>query len=127
MSERHPQNNHHALASGHHEDAAHYHREASRHFEIGKDYAHAAHLALNAHGHSLMAIDHGDAALKRYTKAHPEITLPEPSAEVERATATAVPKTLATQHDAAAAHHPCGDDPCAKRGGERQCDPPSLL
>jgi hypothetical protein len=34
---------HHSSAANHHERAAGCHREASRHFKIGKDYARAAH------------------------------------------------------------------------------------
>jgi hypothetical protein len=48
---------HHLSAQPHHEQAARFHREASRHFEAGKDFAHAAHQALIAHGHALQALE----------------------------------------------------------------------
>jgi len=44
-------------AHSHHEQAASFNREASRHFEAGKDYAHASHQAWTAHGHALQARD----------------------------------------------------------------------
>ncbi len=56
----------HLSAARHHEQAAHFHREAARHYQIGKDYAHAAHLAVTAHGHALRALEHGQAASEVY-------------------------------------------------------------
>jgi hypothetical protein len=53
---------HREMAAAHHEQAARYHRAASRHFQSGKDYAHTAHEALLAHGHSLRALDFGRRA-----------------------------------------------------------------
>jgi hypothetical protein len=57
---------HHASAAGHHEDAANFHHQASMHYEIGKDYAHAAHQALVAHGHAMQAIEHANHARDHY-------------------------------------------------------------
>lgn len=44
-------------AASHHEQAALFHREASQYYEAGKNYEHAAHLAVLAHGHAQHAID----------------------------------------------------------------------
>ncbi|UXU90226.1 hypothetical protein [Burkholderia sp. S-53] len=57
MNTKHSKKGHLEAAASHHEQAARYHREASRHFEDGKDFAHAAHQAMMAHGHTLHAID----------------------------------------------------------------------
>ncbi len=57
MSTKHSKKEHLEAAASHHEQASRYHRAASRHFEAGKDYAHAAHEAMMAHGHTLHAID----------------------------------------------------------------------
>ena len=57
-----------ASASAHHQRAAHYHQEASRHYRSGKDFAHAAHQALLAHGHALRAMDFGHEAAKPHGK-----------------------------------------------------------
>jgi len=69
MSEHQNGTVHHASAAHHHMQAAHYHREASRHYQVGKDYAHAAHQALLAHGHAMQAIAQGDKA-KQYYDGH---------------------------------------------------------
>jgi hypothetical protein len=66
MTVNHNATEHHTSAAFHHQKAAQFHREASRHYELGKDYAHAAHQALIAHGHGLRAIDQGNAAGKYY-------------------------------------------------------------
>lgn len=57
MNTKHSKKGHLEAAASHHEQAARYHHEASRHFEDGKDFAHAAHQAMMAHGHALHAID----------------------------------------------------------------------
>lgn len=57
MNTKHSKKGHLEAAASHHEQAARYHRGASRHFEAGQDYAHAAHQAMMAHGHTLHAID----------------------------------------------------------------------
>jgi hypothetical protein len=60
---------HHEAAVSHHEQAAWRHREASRNY-AEKDYAHAAHQALIAHGHTQQAIRHGNEATKYHVEHH---------------------------------------------------------
>ena len=55
-------------AHSHHEQAASFNREASRHFEAGKDYAHASHQAWTAHGHALQARDLASEIVLHYGK-----------------------------------------------------------
>ena len=57
MNTKHSKKGHLEAAASHHEQAARYHHGASWHFEEGKDFAHAAHQAMLAHGHTLHAID----------------------------------------------------------------------
>jgi hypothetical protein len=57
MNTKHSKKGHLEAAASHHEQAARYHHGASWHFEDGKDFAHAAHQAMLAHGHTLHAID----------------------------------------------------------------------
>jgi hypothetical protein len=57
MNGKHSKKAHLEAAASHHEQAARHHREASRHFEDGRDFAHAAHQAMMALGHTLHAID----------------------------------------------------------------------
>ena len=107
---------HHAYAATHHGHAAQFHRDASRHYQIGKDYAHAAHQALSAHGHALRALEHGQAASALYA-AHDGSPLPNylgRTSEHSRSTAVAAPADLtgwalhlvaADHHEAAARHH----------------------
>jgi hypothetical protein len=66
MNSKHGKKEHLEAAASHHEQAARLHREASRHFEEGKDFAHAAHQAMLAHGHALHAIDRANEALKHH-------------------------------------------------------------
>ena len=103
-------------AAEHHQQAARIHREASRHYQTGRDYAHAAHQALTAHGHALRALEHGQAASALYA-AHEGSPLPgylSRSTGGSESTAVASPKVLtvaehhtiaADHHDAAALHH----------------------
>lgn len=58
---------HHDKAATHHEQAARHHRKASQHY-AEKDYAHAAHQALIAHGHTQRAIRHGNEATKYHVE-----------------------------------------------------------
>jgi hypothetical protein len=107
---------HHEAAARHHEQAAHFHREASRHYQIGKDYAHAAHQALTAHGHALRALENGQAASARYAE-HEGSPLPgylTRSSGDAASTAVAAAAHLdgsalhaaaAEHHDAAVRHH----------------------
>ena len=60
---------HHDAAAMQYEQAAFHHREASRHY-AAKDYAHAAHQALIAHGHTQQAIRHGNEATKYHVEHH---------------------------------------------------------
>ncbi|CAG9269851.1 conserved hypothetical protein [Paraburkholderia unamae] len=62
MNTKHSKKMHIEAAASHHEHAAQHHREASRHFEEGRDFGHAAHQALMAHGHTLHAIDQAHEA-----------------------------------------------------------------
>ncbi|MGF6574719.1 hypothetical protein SAMN05443245_6487 [Paraburkholderia fungorum] len=62
MNTKHSKKGHLEAAASHHEQAARYHHGASWHFEEGKDFAHAAHQAMLAHGHTLHAIDHAHDA-----------------------------------------------------------------
>lgn len=106
----------HAAAAAHHEQAARFHRKASRHYEIGKDYAHAAHQALTAHGHALRALELGQAARECYA-AHEGSPLPgylHRASDKSVSTAVASPISLngaachqiaADHHDAAERHH----------------------
>ncbi|WP_188130745.1 hypothetical protein [Paraburkholderia panacisoli] len=76
MSTKHSKKGHLEAAASHHEQAARHHREASRHFEDGRDFAHAAHQAMMAHGHTLHAIDeaHDAGAHSANTPAMPPST-----------------------------------------------------
>jgi hypothetical protein len=56
MSTKQSKKEHLIAAASHHEQAARFHHGASRHFEAGKDFAHTAHQAMLAHGHTLHAI-----------------------------------------------------------------------
>ncbi len=60
---------HHVAAAEEHEKAALHHRRASQHY-AEKDYAHAAHQALIAHGHTQRAIRHGNEATKYHVEQH---------------------------------------------------------
>ncbi len=108
MNDSHNPSVHHAAASEHHQQAARFHREAARHYQIGKDYAHAAHQALTAHGHALRALEHGQAASARYA-AHEGSPLPgylSRAANKPTSTSLAFPITLnGTDHHAVAADH----------------------
>lgn len=99
---------HHSHAATHHERAAHFHREASRHYQIGKDYAHAAHMALLAQGHELHAAEHSRAASAVYA-IHATSPLPgylTRSTNTLKSAAVTVPLNLngAAHHIAAADH-----------------------
>jgi len=112
MSANHWAAEHHVSAANHHEAAARYHREASRHYEFGEDYAHAAHQALVAHGHALLAIDSGNQASRYYAehdhhplsaKITPTPHLPAKSLPIPGAMNTNL--SDANHHAAAADHH----------------------
>ena len=90
-------NTHHLAAAYHHTQAMQLHHSASRHYAIGKDYAHAALQALTAHGHAVMALAQSDAA----------VALQGGESEVEPALPGLefLTPCCATHHDAAANHH----------------------
>ena len=92
---------HHASAVSHHGQAMQFHREAARHYQIGKDYAHAAHQALVAHGHTMQAMEHGQKAAEAYAE-HGGNPLPK---YLDRADATSEVALTAAEHHAAAAGH----------------------
>jgi hypothetical protein len=100
---------HHAAAAQHHEQAARFHREASRHYQIGKDYAHAAHEALSAHGHALLALQQGNAASdwygpqsgKKLPRMHHSASTETASTEIDRP----IPLSFTARHLVAADHH----------------------
>jgi hypothetical protein len=111
MTARHTAAEHHASAAAHHEQGARYHREASRHYQIGKDYAHAAHQALVAHGHAMQAIMYGNEARKFYAEHNGPHSLkfPDPvprcaEKSLEGQEAMNDPSS-ADHHTAAAGHH----------------------
>jgi hypothetical protein len=60
---------HHARAADHHDRAAHHHRQASKHYEE-KDYAHAAHQAQIASGHTNHAVYEANEAAKYHAGEH---------------------------------------------------------
>jgi hypothetical protein len=84
MNTKHNKKGHLEAAASHHEQAARHHREASRHFEDGRDFAHAAHQAMIAHGHTLHAIDQAHDA-GAHSAAAPSITTPSSGAGVSAA------------------------------------------
>lgn len=111
---------HHATAAMHHEQAAYFHREASRHYQIGKDYDHAAHQALTAHGHALRALEYGKAVSTRYAE-HEGSPLPSyltRSLDKSVSTAVALPLSLsgAAHHAVAAEHHEAAEQHHARAG-----------
>ncbi|SDG21920.1 hypothetical protein [Paraburkholderia phenazinium] len=93
MNTKHGKKEHLEAAASHHEQAGRFHREASRHFEEGKDFNHAAHQAVMAHGHALHAIAEANDALKHPASA-PLVVPPAPG--------SADGKTNAAQHHALA-------------------------
>ncbi|WP_341314032.1 hypothetical protein WN982_01125 [Paraburkholderia sp. IMGN_8] len=90
-------------AASHHEQAGRFHREASRHFEAGKDFAHAAHQAMMAHGHALHAIDRANDALKH--NASTPLIVPRPPCSVESSATAAQHHAMAAElYEQAALH-----------------------
>jgi hypothetical protein len=105
---------HHAAAAEHHNQAMQLHRSASRHYLIGKDYAHAAHQALTAHGHALLALADADAA-SRLHGARLDLTQTPPSPPEPKS-------CCAEQHIVAANHHQHAVEQQARAGVACQCD-----
>jgi hypothetical protein len=73
---------HHLAAATHHEHAAAHHRLASQHY-AEKDYAHAAHQALIAHGHGQQAARHANEATKFHIEHHDKPPAPIRVAKIE--------------------------------------------
>jgi hypothetical protein len=112
VTTNHQATDHHSSAATHHTQAARNHREASRHYKIGKDYAHAAHQAWQAHGHTLQAADRGNEARRYYATHHgkaarnyPEAVLICPPISLEAANAMPEEISAARHHVDAADHH----------------------
>lgn len=103
MNTKHSKKGHLEAAASHHEQAARYHREASRHFEGGQDYAHAAHQAMMAHGHTLHAIDEAHQSGAHVASAPPAT----PASTSSATTGTDVAKlhTAAVELHSQAAQH----------------------
>ncbi|MGF6721158.1 hypothetical protein P3T43_000499 [Paraburkholderia sp. GAS41] len=90
-------------AASHHEQAGRFHREASRHFEDGKDFAHAAHQAMMAHGHTLHAIERANEAHKHQAGA--PLVVPPTTATTDSNTSAAQHHAIAAElHEQAARH-----------------------
>ncbi|MFA5123197.1 hypothetical protein [Zavarzinia sp.] len=103
---------HHGDAARRHQLAATHHHEAARHFQIGKDYDHAAHRASLAHGHALLAIDMGSKAVDYYRRHHDDLAKvgagPITRASVEAVEAAGALRSglgVSAHHDRAAFHH----------------------
>ncbi len=103
MNTKHSKKERLEAAASHHERAGRFHREASRHFEEGKDFAHAAHQAMMAHGHALHAIDRANDAHKHNANT-PLILPPSPDSAESGATAAQHHATAAKLHEQAALH-----------------------
>ena len=117
MLERRAAANHMAAAT-HHTHAMRFHLMAGRHYQIGRDYAHAAYQALIAHGHTLRAMDHLQEAIDDYAEHD---VLPEQEISVVRrgdpwkkymdrllvasSVVTVATKLSGAEHHAAAAGH----------------------
>lgn len=98
---------HHAEAATHHGHAANFHQAAYHNYRFGKDYAHAAFLALLAHGHGMTALDRARKAIDAFA-AHSGRPLPTYLARAipsETALAPAEHHAAAAEHHAAAAEH----------------------
>ncbi|MCW0182727.1 MAG: hypothetical protein OJI70_13205 [Zavarzinia sp.] len=102
----------HAAASLYHQQAAAHHHEAGRHFQSGKDFAHAAHQASLAHGHALLGIDMGSHAADYYRRNHDDLATAG-SGPITRASVEAVEAAgtleaglgVSAHHARAAIHH----------------------
>ena len=102
MNTKQSKKGHLEAAASHHEQAARFHREASHHFGAGKDYDHAAHQAIMAHGYALHAIDEANCVVKHNAGA--STVLPAPSGSAENVTAAQHHATAAELHGQAAQH-----------------------
>ena len=103
---------HHDAAARHHDQAMKLHRSASRHYQIGKDYAHAAHQALVAHGHGLQALASADAASGRH---QPHTGMSQPAKPIPATAASCCAEhhsAAADEHERAADQHTKACDHC---------------
>jgi hypothetical protein len=103
MSTKHNKMGHLEAAASHHEQAARYHRAASRYFEAGQDFAHAAHQAMMAHGHTLHAIEQAHDA-GAHSANTPPITPAPTGSGADSANAAKHHATAAELHEQAAQH-----------------------
>ncbi|NMM02796.1 hypothetical protein HHL24_33370 [Paraburkholderia sp. RP-4-7] len=103
MSTKHSKKEHLEAAASHHEQAARYHHAASRYFEAGKDYAHTAHQAMMAHGHTLHAIAQAHDA-GAHSANTPPITPASAGSGADSANAAKHHALAAEFHEQAAQH-----------------------
>jgi hypothetical protein len=99
---------HHIAAANHHEQAAAHHRLASEHY-AERDYAHAAHQALIAHGHGQQAARHAYEATKYHLEHY------DSSSALSR-----VDRSSRFNDDAHHRSH-CGFSPAIYTEGHRRC------
>jgi hypothetical protein len=102
MNTKHSKKVHLEAAASHHEQAARYHHAAARYLEDGKDFAHAAHQAMMAHGHTLHAIDRAHDAGAHSANTSP-IT-PVPAGSGANGVAAKHHATAAELHEQAVQH-----------------------
>jgi len=103
MSTKHSKIGHLEASASHHEHAAQHHREASRLFEEGRDFGHAAHQAMMAHGHTLHAIDQAHDAGAHITNT-PSIVPPSTGSAVSAVDVAKHHAVAAELHTQAAQH-----------------------
>ena len=103
MNTKQSKKGHLEAAASHHEQAARFHREASHHFGAGKDYDHAAHQAVMAHGYALHAIDEANNVVKHNAGA--STVLPPPTGSAEHSTTAAQHHATAAELHGQAAQH----------------------
>jgi hypothetical protein len=103
VNTKHSKKGHLEAAASHHEQAARHHREASRHFEDDRDFAHAAHQAMMAHGHTLHAIDQAHAAGAHSTNT-PSIPPPSTGSVIDAADVAKHHAAAVELHTRAAQH-----------------------
>jgi hypothetical protein len=102
----------HVAAADHHNSARHYHHQASQHYQIGKDYAHAAHQSICAHGHALKALEYGILADRYFGQRFQKAPQNNVTSSFKSALAALEPhanpieeQTIAGHHNAAALCH----------------------
>jgi hypothetical protein len=133
MADQHTAADHHDAAAQQHDQAMKLHRSASRHYQIGKDYAHAAHQALAAHGHGMLALASAEAALQQHQPhdghAHDGMSAPAQATPVapvklqsccsdSHAAAADAHEMAAAEHAKASDHCGCGNKSAAAEGAK---------